>query len=206
MLVAQFYHLLQNFLLHFILNCLHFHFCFYFHFENCFHCLNKHCHLNFCFLVAFVLFLFQTGIVSCNSPFLRPGGTGDHMISRSIYNVSIDTVYTYDIPIESAFLQLSNDIRHIMPSTDTRLELKVKNIDGSDRLTAGCVLMDLASPAVSRTAVYANGLTWDLCLSSTTEIFVWLLQFNICSLGYGWWCLWFEFWFGVFCANLRREG
>jgi hypothetical protein len=26
------------------------------------------------------------------------------------------------------------------------------------RLTAGCVLMDLASPAVSRTTVYANGL------------------------------------------------
>jgi len=26
-----------------------------------------------------------------------------------------------------------------MPSTDRRLELKVKDIDGSDRLTAGCV-------------------------------------------------------------------
>jgi hypothetical protein len=45
-----------------------------------------------------------------------------------------------------------------MPSTDRRLELKVKDIDGSDRLTAGCVLMDLASPAVSRTAAYAKGL------------------------------------------------
>jgi len=45
-----------------------------------------------------------------------------------------------------------------MPSTDKRLELKVKDIDGSDHLTAGCVLIDLASPAVSRTAVYANGL------------------------------------------------
>jgi len=46
-----------------------------------------------------------------------------------------------------------------MPSTDRRLELKAKDIDGSDRLTAGCVLMDLASPAVSRTAVYARGLS-----------------------------------------------
>ena len=45
-----------------------------------------------------------------------------------------------------------------MPSTDRRLELKAKDIDGSDRLTAGCVLIDLASPAVSQTAVYANGL------------------------------------------------
>jgi hypothetical protein len=80
------------------------------------------------------------------------------MISRSIYNLSIDTVYTYEIPIESAFLQLSNGIRHVMPSTDRKLELKAKDIDGSDRLTAGCVLINLASPAVSRTAVYANGL------------------------------------------------
>jgi hypothetical protein len=80
------------------------------------------------------------------------------MISRSIYNVSINTVYTYDIPIESAFLQLSNVIRHVVPSTDRRLELKVKDIDGSDRLTAGCVLINLANPAVSRTAVYASGL------------------------------------------------
>jgi len=80
------------------------------------------------------------------------------MISRSIYNLNIDTVYTYDTPIESAFRQLSNGIRHVMPSTDRRLELKAKDTDGSDRLTAGCVLIDLASPAVSRTAVYANGL------------------------------------------------
>jgi len=28
------------------------------------------------------------------------------------------------------------------------------------RLTAGCVLMDLASPAASQAAVYANGLTF----------------------------------------------
>jgi hypothetical protein len=60
--------------------------------------------------------------------------------------------------IERAFHQLSNGIRHFMPSTDRRLELKAKDIDGSDRLTAGCVLIDLVSPAVSRTAVYANGL------------------------------------------------
>jgi hypothetical protein len=80
------------------------------------------------------------------------------MYSRSIYNLNIDTVYTYDIAIESAFHQLSNGIRHIMPSTDRRLELKAKNIDGSDRLKGGCVLMDLASPAISQTAVYANGM------------------------------------------------
>jgi len=38
-----------------------------------------------------------------------------------------------------AFHQLSNGIRHVMPSTDRRLELKAKDIDGSDHLTAGCV-------------------------------------------------------------------
>jgi len=58
-----------------------------------------------------------------------------------------------------AFHQLSNGKRHVMPSTDRRLELKAKDINGSDRLTAGCVLIDVASPAVSQTAVYANGLT-----------------------------------------------
>jgi hypothetical protein len=39
-----------------------------------------------------------------------------------------------------------------MPSTDRKLELK-QDIDGSDRLTAGCVLTDPASPAVSQKAV-----------------------------------------------------
>ena len=38
-----------------------------------------------------------------------------------------------------AFHQLSNGKRHVMPSTDRRLELKAKDIDGSDRLTAGCI-------------------------------------------------------------------
>jgi len=46
-----------------------------------------------------------------------------------------------------------------MPSTDRRLELKAKDIDGSDRLTAGCVLIDLASPGVSQMPVYAKGLS-----------------------------------------------
>jgi hypothetical protein len=57
-----------------------------------------------------------------------------------------------------------------MPSTDRRLKLKVKDIDGSDRLTAGCVLIDLASPAVSRTAVYANGLKLAVGLRSFFNI------------------------------------
>ena len=84
----------------------------------------------------------------------------NHMISRSIYNLKIDTIYMYDIPFDRSFLQLSNGVRHVMPSTDRKLELKAKDIDGSDRRTAGCVLTDLASPAVSRKAVYANGLRW----------------------------------------------
>jgi len=59
---------------------------------------------------------------------------------------------------QRAFHQLSNGKRHVMTSTDRRLELKAKDIDGSDRLTAGCVLIDLASPGVSQTSVYAKGL------------------------------------------------
>jgi hypothetical protein len=49
-----------------------------------------------------------------------------------------------------------------MPSTERKLELKAKDIDGSDRLTAGCVLTDLATPTVSGTAVYAKGLELEL--------------------------------------------
>ena len=45
-----------------------------------------------------------------------------------------------------------------MPSTERRLELKAKDIDGSDRLTAGCVLINVASPSVSQMSVYAKGL------------------------------------------------
>jgi hypothetical protein len=50
----------------------------------------------------------------------------------------------YDIPFDRSFLQLSNGIRHVMPSTDTKPELTAK--------------ASMAQP-VSQPAVYANGLT-----------------------------------------------
>ena len=40
------------------------------------------------------------------------------------------------------------------------------------RLTVGCVLMDLASPAVSGTSVYANGLIEKLKLRGCSEKFL----------------------------------
>jgi hypothetical protein len=60
------------------------------------------------------------------------------MISRSIYNLKIDTIYMCDIPFDRPILQLSNGIRHVMPSTDRMLELTAKHRRPS-RLTAGCV-------------------------------------------------------------------
>jgi len=45
---------------------------------------------------------------------------------RSIYNLKIDTISMYDIPLDRSFLKLWNGIRHVMPSTDRRLELKEK--------------------------------------------------------------------------------
>jgi hypothetical protein len=66
------------------------------------------------------------------------------MVSRSIYNLKIDTIYMYDIPFNRLFLQLSNGIRHVMPSTDTKPELTAK--------------ASMAQP-VSQPAVYANWLT-----------------------------------------------
>jgi hypothetical protein len=65
------------------------------------------------------------------------------MVSRSIYNLKIDTIYMYDIPFDRLFLQLSSGIRHVMPSTDPKPELTAK--------------ASMAQP-VSQPAVYANGL------------------------------------------------
>jgi hypothetical protein len=65
------------------------------------------------------------------------------MVSISIYKLKIDTIYMYYIPFDRSFLQLSNGIRHIMPSTDTKPELTAKE--------------SMAQP-VSQPAVYANGL------------------------------------------------
>jgi hypothetical protein len=65
------------------------------------------------------------------------------MVSRSIYNLKIDTIYMYYIPFDRSFLQLSNGIRCVMPSTDTKPELTAK--------------ASMAQP-VSQLAVYANGL------------------------------------------------
>jgi hypothetical protein len=65
------------------------------------------------------------------------------MVSRSIYNLKIYTIYMYDIPFDRSFLQRSNGIRHAMPSTETKPELTAK--------------ASMAQP-VSQPAVYANGL------------------------------------------------
>jgi len=37
----------------------------------------------------------------------------------------------YDTPVDREFLQLSNGIRHVMPSTDRKLELQANDIDVS---------------------------------------------------------------------------
>ena len=65
------------------------------------------------------------------------------VISRSIYNLKIDTIYVYYIPFDRSFLQLSNGIRHVTSSTDRKLELTVK--------------ASMAQP-VSKPAVCSNGL------------------------------------------------
>jgi len=65
------------------------------------------------------------------------------MMSRSTYNLKIDTISTYDIPLDRTFLKLSNGIRHVLPSTDRRLELKEKTS---------------MAQTVWQPAVYAKGL------------------------------------------------
>jgi len=70
-----------------------------------------------------------------------------------------------------------------MPSTDRRLELKAKDIDGSDRLTDGCVLIDLASPGVSQTSVYAKGLRKQIKMCDNSVKYLTLLIFGNIKLG-----------------------
>jgi len=55
----------------------------------------------------------------------------------------------YDIPFDRSFLQLSNGIRHVTPSTDRKLELTAK--------------ASMAQP-VSQPAVFSNGLIYLNCL------------------------------------------
>ena len=56
----------------------------------------------------------------------------------------------YYIPFDRSFLQLSNGIGHVMPSTDRKLELTAKD--------------SMAQP-VSQTAVCSNGVTDEGCTS-----------------------------------------
>ena len=101
-------------------------------FLNLCHFLMKHRHLlHLHFLVTCVEFHFPTANVSCKQPFLQLGGSKSHVCSRSIYNLKIDTIYTYGTPCDRVFLRLPNGIRHVMPSTDRKLELQAKDIDVS---------------------------------------------------------------------------
>jgi hypothetical protein len=83
------------------------------------------------------------------------------MVSRSIYNLKIDTIYMYDIPFDRSFLRLSNGIRHVLPSIDPKPELTAK--------------ASMAQP-VSQPAVYANGLrTFQVITVDTIEFYFFLM-------------------------------
>jgi hypothetical protein len=83
------------------------------------------------------------------------------MISRSIYNLKIDTICMCDIPFDRSILQLSNGIRHIMPSTERMLELTAK--------------ASMAQP-VSQPAVCSNGLR--KIFGPTNENSIWRIKTN----------------------------
>ena len=78
--------------------------------------------------MPFGILLFITHGAPTNTNFLGENGNLVHL-----YFIHAKLIF------KRAFYQLSNSERHVMPSTDRRLELKAKDIDGSDRLTAGCV-------------------------------------------------------------------
>ena len=83
---------------------------------------------------------------------------------RSIYNLKIVTISTYDLPLDRSFLKLWNGIRHVMPSTDRRLELKEKT--------------SLAQNAW-QAFVYANGLRMHTAPSVWQIV---LLFFLLCGI------------------------
>ena len=82
---------------------------------------------------------------------------------KSIYNLKIDTISTYDIPLDRSFLKLWNGIRHVIPSTDRRLELKEKTSMAQNAWQA---------------FVYANGLRRRVHskLQNNTEFWKWVQQ------------------------------
>jgi len=53
----------------------------------------------------------------------------------------------YDIPFDRSFLQLSNGIRHVMPSTDRKLELTAK----------GSMAQPIPQPAVCSSGLMQEG-------------------------------------------------
>jgi len=73
---------------------------------------------------------------------------------RSIYNLKIDTISMYDIPLDRSFLKLWNGIRYVMSSTDRRLELKEKTSMAQNAWQA---------------FVYANGLKENIYVSEYAQ-------------------------------------
>ena len=69
----------------------------------------------------------------------------------------------YDIPFDRSFLQLSNGVRHVMPSTDRKLELTAKE--------------SMAQPD-SQPAVCSNGLKEFYCISLFLEASIRIIHSN----------------------------
>jgi len=133
------------------------------------------------------------------------------VISRSIYNLKIDTIYMYDIPFDRSFLQLSNGVRHVMPSTDRKLELTAK--------------ASMAQPD-SQPAVCSNGLKEFYCISLFLEASIriihsnrpWQLSQHACNIQHGvmsatcyllkWpkkGTYWYELWWHMLCPIITYQ-
>jgi hypothetical protein len=85
-------------------------------------------HLFICMVQLFLLeyiFLVSTRWNASFNP-LKHYFFTQKIISRSIYNLKIDTICMCDIPFDRLILQLSNGIRHVMPPTDRMLALTAK--------------------------------------------------------------------------------
>ena len=120
------------------------------------------------------------------------------MISRSIYNLKIDTIYTRDTPFDRVILKLSNGIRHVMPSTEMKLQLQAKSsmsqsyhsrmcfdrLGEPGRLTGGCVFQRVNLQNISLCSTTFTDVDYTYSLIKILDICTCIFCFGFCLYCY----------------------
>ena len=117
---------------------------------------------------------------------------------RSIYNLKIDTISTYYIPLDRSFLKLWNGIRHVMPSTERRLELKEKTsmaqnawqasvyANGLMKFSKGLDIVNILSRNISKRDSVTNIISISSILPKCLSFFTRWMILNLWALRFKW--------------------